>query len=171
MSESKRPGPDMAMELQSATLIGQGLFWQDMSVGQKFRTYRRTVAEADLIQFVTLTGMVDSTFLDATAVGPMGGRPVPAALTYALIEGFIVQSLIRGTGIAMLSCTQEAIAPVRVNDTIQAVIEITAVRPTLSNGRAIVDSLISIYNQNETLVLRYTSKRMLAGRPVAEQAR
>lgn len=161
MSESK----------QTATLIGEGLFWQDMSVGRKFRTYRRTVTETDLVQFVTLTGMVDSTFLDATAAGPMGRRPVPAALTYALIEGFIVQSLIRGTGIAMLSCTQEARAPVRVNDTIHAVIEITAVRPTSTNGRAIVDSLISIYNQNETLVLRYTSKRMLAGRPAAEPAR
>ena len=92
--------------LESATdtsgqgcLIGQGLFWQDLSVGRKFRTYRRTVTEADLVQFVTLTGMLDSTFLDATAAGPMGGRPVPAALTHALIEGFIVQSLIRGTGI------------------------------------------------------------------------
>ena len=161
MSESK----------QTATLIGEGLFWQDLSVGRTFRTYRRTVTETDLVQFVTLTGMVDSTFLDATAAGAMGGRPVPAALTYALIEGFIVQSLIRGTGIAMLSCTQEAIAPVRVNDTIHAVIEITAVRPTSSKGRAIVDSLICIYNQNDTLVLRYTSRRMLAGRPAAEHAR
>ncbi len=151
-------------------LIGQGLFWQDMGVGEKFRTYTRTITETDLVNFTTLTGMIDSTFLDATAAGPMGGRPVPAALTYALIEGFIVQSLIRGTGIAMLACAQEAIAPVRVNDTIHASIEITAVRPTSNQGRAIVESLISIFNQNDTLVLRYTSKRMLAGRPAAEQA-
>jgi acyl dehydratase len=166
----------METELVSATdtsckakLIGQGLFWQDMSVGQKFRTYSRTVTEADLVHFVTLTGMVDSAFLDATATSAMGGRPVPAALTYAIIEGFIIQSLIRGTGIAMLACTQEAIAPVRVNDTIHASIEITAIRPTSSNGRAIVDSVIFIFNQNEDLVLRYASKRMIAGRPIAEQ--
>lgn len=159
-------------QLQSATdtsgqgsLVGQGLFWQDMSVGQKFRTYRRTVTEADLVHFVTLTGMVDSIFLDATAAGPMGGRPVPAALTYAVIEGFIVQSLIRGTGIAMLACAQEAMAPVRVNDTIHASIEITGIRPTSTDHRAIVDSVISIFNQGEILVLRYTSKRMIAGRP------
>ncbi|MCL4714348.1 MAG: hypothetical protein KJZ75_05540 [Hyphomonadaceae bacterium] len=166
------------MELESASdtsheasLIGRGLFWQDMSVGQKFRTFTRTITEADLVHFVTLTGMVDSGFLDATASGPMGGRPVPAALTYSIIEGFIVQSLIRGTGVAMLACAQEAIAPVRVNDTIHALIEITAIRPTSSNGRAIVDSVISIFNQNEQPVLRYTSKRMIAGRPIAEQSR
>jgi 3-hydroxybutyryl-CoA dehydratase len=162
--------------LESATdtsgkgsLIGRGLFWQDLSVGQKFRTYCRTVTETDLVQFVTLTGMIDSTFLDATSAGPMGGRAVPAALTHALIEGFIVQSLIRGTGIAMLACSQEAMAPVRVNDTIHASIEITAIRPTSTHNRAIVDSVISIFNQNEIVVLRYTSKRMLAGRPMTKQ--
>ncbi|HEY0939771.1 MAG TPA: hypothetical protein VGE08_06715 [Steroidobacter sp.] len=170
MSDVKWPAPGPEAPSPSPTLIGQGLFWQDLDVGRKFRTCRRTVTETDLVQFVTLTGMIDSTFLDATAAGPMGGRPVPAALTYSLIEGFIVQSLIRGTGIAMLACAQEAIAPVRVNDTIYAVIEITGVRPTSSKGRAVVDSLISIYNQDETLVLRYTSKRMLAGRPATEQA-
>lgn len=140
-----------------------------MSVGEKFRTYARTITEADLVYFVTLTGMVDSTFLDATATSPMGERPVPAALTYAIIEGLIVQCLIRGTGVAMLACTQEAIAPVRVNDTVHASIEITGIRPTSSKGRAIVDSVISVFNQSENLVLRYTSKRMIAGRPVAEQ--
>lgn len=147
-----------------AKLIGQGLFWQDMSVGQKFRTYTRTITEADLVCFVTLTGMVDSGFLDARAAGPMGERPVPGALTYSIIEGFIVQSLIRGTGLAMLGCAQEAVAPVRVNDTIHAVIEISSIRPTSSKGRAIVDSLVSIFNHDETLVMRYTSKRMIAGR-------
>lgn len=140
-----------------------------MSVGQVLRTYTRTVTEADLVSFVTLTGMIDSTFLDATAASVMGGRPVPGALTYSIIEGFIVQSLIRGTGIAMLACAQEAIAPVHVNDTIHASIEITGIRPTSSHGRAIVDSAIVIFNQREQAVLRYTSKRMIAGRPRVEQ--
>ena len=155
---------------RQARLIGRGLFWDDSSVGDRYRSYARTITEADLVHFVTLTGMVDSAFLDATAAGPLGERPVPAALTYSIIEGFIIQSLIRGTGIAMLACALEAIAPVRVNDTIHATIEITSIRPTSSNGRAIVDSLICVFNQSENLVLRYTSKRMLAGRPAAEQS-
>ena len=95
----------------SEAQIGRGLFWHDMHIGTTLRTYTRTITETDLVSFVTLTGMIDSGFLDATIVGPMGGRPVPGALTYSIIEGFIVQSLIRGTGIAMLGCTQETIAP------------------------------------------------------------
>lgn len=148
----------------SGSMLGRGLYWQDMQVGAKFCTFTRTVTETDLVAFVTLTGMIDSTFLDATAVGPMGGRPIPGALTYSLIEGFIVQALIRGTGIAMLACSQEALAPVHVGDTIYATVKLTGVRPTSKGNRAIVDSLITVLNQRNEPVLRYTSRRMIAGR-------
>lgn len=139
-----------------------------MNVGDVFQTFARTITETDLVSFVTLTGMIDSVFLDATTVGPMGGRPVPGALTYAIAEGFIVQSLIRGTGIAMLSCAQEAIAPVRVGDTVHASVEIVGVRPTSSGNRAIVDSVVTVRNQRTEPVFRYTSRRMIAGRPDRE---
>lgn len=150
--------------------LGRGLFWQDMGVGATYRTYTRTITETDLVAFATLTGMIDSGFLDATKVGAMGGRPVPGALTYSIIEGFIVQSMIRGTGIAMLSCAQEAVAPVHVGDTVHATIEFTGVRPTSQGNRAIVDSAITIFNQHAEAVMRYTSRRMIAGRPDGEDA-
>lgn len=149
--------------------MGRGLYWQEMRPGAKFRTYTRTITETDLVTFATLTGMVDSAFLDATMMGPMGGRPVPGALTYSVIEGFIVQSLIRGTGIAMLGCVQEAVAPVHVGDTIHAIVEFTGVRPTSTGNRAIVDSTISIFNHRDEPVLRYTSRRMIAGQPKAAE--
>lgn len=148
-----------------AILVGQGLFWQDMNPGQKFRTYSRRITETDLVQFASLTGMV--AFLDKSSAGALGERPVPAALTYALIEGLIIQSLIRGSGLALLAYTVEPVAPVRVEDTIHGVVEITGVRPTSRHNRAIVDSAISIFNQNEELVLRYTSKRLIAGQQTA----
>ncbi|NWG53208.1 MAG: MaoC family dehydratase N-terminal domain-containing protein [Hydrogenophilaceae bacterium] len=149
--------------------LGRGLYWQDLEVGASFRTGARTITEADLVAFVTLTGMTESIFLDATIVGPLGVRPVPGALTYAYIEGFIVQSLIRGAGIAMLGCTQEALAPVHVGDTIRAGIEITAIRPTSSGNRAIVDQAVTVFNQHAEVVMRYTSRRMIAGRPKGAQ--
>jgi len=151
-------------KIHPITQLGRGLFWQDMQVGARFRTFTRTITETDLVAFVTLTGMVDSGFLDARMVGAMGGRPVPGALTYSIIEGFIVQSLIRGTGIAMLGCTQDALAPVHVGDTLYAIVEFEDVRPTSRGNRAIVDSTITIFNQREEPVLRYTSRRMIAGR-------
>ncbi len=145
--------------------LGQGFYWQDLAIGQRFKTFRRTVTEADLVGFIGVTGMVEVMFIDAAQLhGGIAGRPVPAALTYTLIEGFILQTMIQGTGLAMLELTQKIHAPVRVGDTIHAVIEVTGVRPTSKGGRAIVDSTIQVFNQHEEKVMTYTARRMLAGR-------
>jgi 3-hydroxybutyryl-CoA dehydratase len=151
-------------------LLGQGFFWQDLQVGQEFQTFRRTVTETDLVNFISVTGMLEQIFIDAEgAAGAIGGRPVPAALTYALIEGFLLQTMIQGTGLAMLECTQKVLAPVRVNDTIHATVSVVGVRPTSKGNRAIVDSSVEVFNQHGTAVLHYTARRMLAGRPEAAQ--
>lgn len=145
--------------------LGQGFYWQDLAIGQRLKTFRRTVTEADLVGFIGVTGMVEVMFIDAAPLhGGIAGRPVPAALTYTLIEGFILQTMIQGTGLAMLELTQKIHAPVRVGDTIQAIIEVTGVRPTSTGRRAIVDSTIQVFNQHEENVMTYTARRMLAGR-------
>ena len=147
-------------------LLGHGFFWQELEVGQKFQTFNRTVTETDLVNFISCTGMLEIIFIDAEgAASAIGGRPVPAALTYSLIEGFILQTMIQGTGMAMLECTQKVLGPVRVNDTIHAVVEVAGVKPTSKGNRAIVDSSIEVFNQRGDAVLRYTARRMLAGRP------
>lgn len=150
------------------TVLGHGFYWQDISVGQKFRTFRRTVTETDLVNFINTTGMLEAIFIEeGYELGAIKGRPVPAALTYSLIEGFILQSMIQGTGLAMLELHKKILGPVVVGDTIGAEIEITALRPTSKNNRAIVTSRIDVYNQRNEMVLTYTATRMLAGRPGA----
>jgi 3-hydroxybutyryl-CoA dehydratase len=145
--------------------LGQGFHWQDLEVGQRFRTHRRTLTEADLVNFIGVTGMLEAIFIDATPQhGGISGRPVPAMLTTAIIEGFIFQSMIQGTGLALLETTSKVIAPVRVGDTIHAIVEVAGIKPTSKGNRAIVDSTISVFNQNDEPVLTYTAKRMLAGR-------
>ena len=146
-------------------LLGQGFFFQDLQVGQRFQTYRRTVTETDLVNFINVTGMLEMIFIDAEgASSAIGGRPVPGALTYTLIEGFILQTMIQGTGLAMLELTQKILAPVRVNDTIRAVVTVTGIRPTSKGNRAIVDSQVDVYNQRDKQVMTYTARRMHAGR-------
>jgi acyl dehydratase len=145
--------------------LGQGFYWQDLSVGQRFRTHRRTITEADLVGFIGVTGMLEKIFIDATPMpGGISGRPVPALLTTAIIEGFIFQTMIQGTGLALLESTTKAVAPVRVGDTVHAIVEVAGVKPTTKGNRAIVDSTITVLNQNDETVLIYTARRMLAGR-------
>lgn len=151
-------------------MLGQGFYYQELEVGQQFQTHRRTITETDLVGFINVTGMLEVIFLEASALagkGGISGRPVPAALTYSIIEGFILQTMIQGTGMAMLELTQKVLAPVRVGDTIHAIVEVTGVRPTSKGNRAVIDSSITVFNQHDAPVMNYTARRMLAGRPEA----
>jgi acyl dehydratase len=146
--------------------LGQGFHWQDLHEGDEFKTFRWTVTETDLVAFIGVTGMLEEMFIDAgcTVGAAARGRLIPAALTYSLIEGFILQSMIQGTGLAMLSVSMDAHAPVFVGDTIEAVVRVTAIQPTPSGRSAIVDSTVRVINQADTEVLTYTICRLLAGR-------
>lgn len=148
------------------TLLGRGAYWQDLTVGQRFRTLRRTITEADLINFISATGMLEAIFIDAEFEGAaIDGRPVPAALTQCLIEGLLFQTMIQGTGLALLEMTLKALKPVRIGDTVWATVTVTGIKPTSKNNRAVIDSDIAVYNTRDEQVLSYTAKRMLAGRP------
>lgn len=146
--------------------LGRGYYWQELSVGQRFKTFRRTITETDVVNFVSVTGMLETIFIDATYEhGAMKGRPVPGALTYGLIEGLIMQGMVQGTGLALLEVNKKMLAPVVIGDTVWAEIEVTALRPTSKHNRAIVTSRIDVKNQDGKDVITYTATRMLAGRP------
>ena len=144
--------------------IGQGAFWQDLPVGWKARTGRRTVTESDLVAFVSATGMLESIFLDATHEGLLPGRPVPAALTLGFIEGMLLQTLMQGTGLALLELSLVAKAPVCVGATVWATVEVTDVRPTTSGNRGVVTFAVEVFGQGDRNVLTYTVKRLVRGR-------
>ena len=154
--------------------LGLGFTYEQLSVGQRFRTLNRTITETDLVMFVGVTGMVEVIFTDHTfgaGKGAIQGQFVPAALTYSLIEGLLCQTMIQGTGLAMLELKKEIKAPVRVGDTIHAEVEVLSVRPTSKGNRGIVASRIDIKNQRGEVVITYEATRMLAGREAAQAAR
>ena len=146
--------------------LGAGYYWQDLQPGQRFITYRRTITEADLGGFINCTGKLAASFIEGTfSEGAISGRPVPGALTYALIEGLLLQTMIQGTGLAMLRLEQDIHGPVLVNDTVHAVVTVEDIRPTSAKGRAVVKSRIEVINQRGDKVMTYVATRLLAGRP------
>lgn len=150
--------------------LGRGWVWQDLTVGQRFRTFRRTVTETDLVNFTGVTGMLEAIFIDATfQEGAIRGRPVPAALTYCLIEGFILQTMIQGTGLALLEVTQRIHGPVMVGDTIGATVEVKEIRPTSKHRRAVVSSQIDVFKNEGVHVMTYLPVRLLAGRATPDR--
>jgi acyl dehydratase len=110
--------------------------------------------------------MLEAIFIDAQYEhGAMRGRPVPAALTSGLIEGLLFQTMVQGTGLALLEFSLMTHGPVEVNDSIYGVVEVGEVKSTSKNNRAVVTSRVEVFNQRDELVLSYTVKRLLAGQP------
>jgi len=147
--------------------VGLGLFWNDLTVGQRFRTINRTVTEADLANFINATGMVEMIFTDATFSaehGAIKGRPAPGALVYCFMEGLLVQATMQHTGLAMLESHIKVVGPTVVGDTIHVEVEVTGIRPTSKGNRGIVTTVNNVVNQRGETVLTYTAVRMMAGR-------
>ena len=93
--------------MSDAQLLGAGYTWQELSVGQRFRTFRRTITETDIINFISVTGMLETIFIDGTFEhGAMKGRPAPGGLTYGLIEGLLMQGMVQGLKFIKKCCTQ-----------------------------------------------------------------
>jgi acyl dehydratase len=149
--------------------LGLGLYWNDLEVGEQFKTLNRTVTEPDIVNFIGVTGMVETLFTDLTfgdhGGGPMGGRVAPAALVYTITEGLLVQSTMQTTGLALLEVEKKVLAPVFAGDTIHAEVEVTAVRPTSKGNRGIVTTMNNVINQTGDKVIEYRAVRMMAARP------
>lgn len=148
--------------------VGLGLAWEDLQVGDRFRTLARTITETDLVNFINTTGMVEVLFTDveyAKTHAPEGGRLVPGALVYSIAEGLLVQSTLQRTGLAFLSMTFEVVAPTFVNDTVHVEVEVLESRATSkSTSRGLVRTTNNIINQRGETVITYSPLRLAASR-------
>lgn len=151
-------------------IVGIGFYWNDLTVGERFRTLNRTITEADLVQFIGVTGMVETMFTDLSfneSHGAIKGRVVPAALTYTISEGLLVQATMQTTGLALLEIEKKVLKPVLAGDTVHVEVEVTGVRPTSKGNRGIVTTMNNVINQKGETVISYRAVRMMAGRPPA----
>ena len=147
--------------------VGHGYTWNDLDVGFKFRTLNRTVTESDLVGFINQTGMVEMIFIDQTFAhegGIKGGRVVPAALPYCLVEGLLCQTVQQMTGLALLEIEKKVLKPTFVGDTVHSEVEVLAIKPTSRGNRAVVTTMNHIVNQRGEIVITYKAVRMMAGR-------
>jgi len=148
--------------------VGIGFYWNDLNVGDKFKTLNRTITESDIVNFIGVTGMVETLFTDlsfSSEHGAIVGRVVPAACVYTIIEGLLCQATMQTTGLALLEIEKKILKPVFAGDTVHAEVEVTAVRPTSKGNRGIVTTQNNIITQAGTLVITYRAVRMMAGRP------
>jgi acyl dehydratase len=142
-------------------IVGRGYAFEDLKVGFRFRTHRRTISEADAAAFVNLTWLTEELFAVADDSGrAIKGRPVPGALVYSFAEGLLLPTM-QDTGLAFLNCTLDVKGPTVVGDTLYVACEVTEARLTSKGDRGLVRFANRVVNQRDETVLEYNPLRML----------
>jgi len=142
-------------------IVGRGYGYEDLEVGFRFRTHRRTIAESDVANFVNLTWLTEELFAVADDSNrAIKGRPVPGALVYAFAEGLLLPTM-QDTGLAFLNATLDVKAPTVVGDTIYVEAEVTEARLASKGDRGLVRFANRVVNQRGETVLEYNPLRML----------
>ena len=146
---------------EPVALVGRGFCYEDLRLGFRFRTHRRTITEADLANFVNLSWLTEELFAVADDAGrAIKGRAVPAALVYSFAEGLLLPTM-QDTGLAFLNATLDVKAPTVVGDTIHVEAEVTELRLTSKGDRGLVRFANRVINQRGEAVLEYNPLRML----------
>ncbi|HRD76310.1 MAG TPA: MaoC family dehydratase N-terminal domain-containing protein [Hyphomicrobiaceae bacterium] len=148
-------------------LLGEGMYWQDMKVGDSFRTFGRTITEPDIVAFIGVTGMLEVLFTNEVyrqTESAIKGRLAPGALVFSFAEGLTIAGTIQGTGLAFLGMQLDIKAPSFAGDTIHVEIEVVEARATSKGGRGIVRTRNVVVNQRGETVMIYTPTRMMKGR-------
>ena len=150
---------------EALPVVGRGFYFEDLHIGFRFRTHRRTLAESDLANFVNLTWLTEELFAVADdSERALKGRPVPAALVYSCAEGLLLPTM-QDTGLAFLNATLDVKGPTVIGDTIHVESEVTEHRLTSKGDRGLVRFANRVINQRSETVLEYNPLRMLKRKP------
>lgn len=149
---------------EALPVVGRGFCFEDLKVGFRFRTHRRTIGEADVSGFVNLTWLTEELFAVADdAERAIKGRAVPGALVYAFAEGLLLPTM-QDTGLAFLNATLDVKGPTLVGDTIYVESEVKEARLTSKGDRGLVRFANKVVNQRGETVLEYNPLRLLKRR-------
>ncbi len=154
------------MDQDGMRTVGLGLCWDETPAGMRFRTVGRTLTDADITNFVGVTGMTEVLFTDLEYLRSeslFDGRLVPGALVFAFAEGLLMQSVVQRTGLAFLGLEMQVHAPSFAGDTIHVQVEVLVSRPTAKLGRGIVTTRNQVVNQRGAAVMTYTPTRLVKG--------
>ena len=157
-------------EIGGYEVLGLGLHFEDLPQGRKFRTVGRTLTEADLVNFIGVTGMTEVLFSNLEFLkeeSDIKQRVVPAAMVYAFAEGLLVHATMQHTGFAFLNMELNVVGPAFAGDTIHVECEVIESRRSNSRpNRGLVRTRNSVVKQDGKVTLTYTPLRMVKARGV-----
>ncbi|HEV7458406.1 MAG TPA: MaoC family dehydratase [Roseococcus sp.] len=114
-----------------------GFAFEELSLGQTAR-FSKTITEADILMFAAVSGDTNPVHIDAEhAAGTMFKQRIAHGMLSAGLISAVLGTRLPGPGTIYMGQTLKFRAPVKIGDTVTAVVEVTALdaakrRATLS---------------------------------------
>ena len=138
--------------------MSDSLHFDDLAVGMRWVSARRTVTEADIAAFAGVSGDFNPIHVDAEyASGTVfGGRVAHGGLVLAIATGLRQQQgTFRGTLKAWLGMREwHFTAPVRIGDTVHVITEVTELRDTKDPLAGLAIQRVEVRNQRDETVAK-----------------
>jgi len=153
------------------------LWYEDLQPGQEWKSPRRTVTEADIVNFAGLSGDYNALHTDAVyaAAHPFGARAAHGLLTLAIASGLTtrmpVYRLMDRTRLALTELNCRWRKPVLIGDTLQVVLSIGEKQLSKRRpGTGTVALLRTVQNQRGEVVMESTWTTLMKLRAGSEAA-
>jgi 3-hydroxybutyryl-CoA dehydratase len=145
-----------------------GYYYEDYEVGQKLTTRARTITEADIVQFGSLTGDFNPMHFDAEYMKShmIGQRIAHGLLTVSYAAGQAYQlGFMEKTVLAFREMNMKFSVPVFIGDTIHVEIEVKELKDARRMGGGLVTFGIKIVKQDGATVQKGEWVVLVASRP------
>lgn len=146
----------------------RGLYFEEFEVGATMRTRGRTITEADLVQFATLTGDFNPMHTDAeySKDSFMGQRVAHGMLTISYAVGQAYQlGILERTVLGFRGLDMKFSSPVYIGDTIHAELKVAATKAARRLGGGVVTLDIRIIKQDGAVAQKGSLSLLMMSQP------
>lgn len=146
-----------------------GKYFEEFHVGEKIVTEKRTITEADIMEFARLSGDDNRIHTDPefSKTTPFGRQIAHGLLGLSIASGLAWKTgLMDGTVIAFREVTEwKFVKPVFIGDTMYVELETTEVRALPRIGGGSVTIKLEVKNQSEDVCHRGTWTVLIMSKP------
>jgi acyl dehydratase len=146
----------------------RGRYFEDFAVGETLVTNRRTITEADIVNFAGLSGDFNPLHTDEVygQSTPFGGRIAHGMLVVSVGTGLVNQTgWFAGTTLALLEITRKFTGAVKPGDTVRVAMDVATAKESSKGQRGVITFNTRIVNQRDETVIEGQEVVMLRRRP------
>jgi acyl dehydratase len=146
-----------------------GLYFEELSVGQKIISVARTMTESDIVTFAGLTGDYNQIHTDAEFAKstPFGQRIAHGLLGLSIAVGLLMRTgVLEGTVMAFREIIEwKFIKPVFIGDSLHVEMEVRELKAMPRVGSGLVIVALDVKNQKEEPLMSGTLSVLVASKP------